>query len=149
MGLVTKIKLTPAVLMGIAAGILLLFSGTTGLATWTEMGELATEHLPDNTAVEMTFRVLMFMGALGGGLVIAGAYFIGTERIDTGRLLITIGVGTGLIGTVMLFWSWSKEKPEVVTIGFIMGLAGITLSVVARQWAKHVKKKEQEKEAGN
>lgn len=146
MGLVTKIKLTPAVLLGIAAGILLFISGTTGFATWSEMGDLAAEHFPDNTAVELLFRGLMFLGALGGLVVIAGAYLIGTERIDTGRLLITIGVGTGLIGTIMLFWSWYQERPEVVTVGFIMGLAGITLSVVARQWAKHIKKEEQEKE---
>ncbi len=149
MGLLKKLKLSPAVLLGMVAGVLLVISGVTGVATWSNMGDLAREHIADNDIVEWVFRVLMFLGALGGFLVMAGAFLIGTERIDTGRLLITVGVGTGLIGTIMLFWNWYDEQPEVVTVGFLFGLVGILLSVISRSWAKRVKKQEKENERGD
>lgn len=122
--------------MSIVAGILLLIAGITGVATWESLRDVVTENISDSTAVVYAFMGLILLASLGGILVIVGGISIGKDKATLGRLLITIGVGTGIIGLIIMMITWSLGGSMELSIGFILILLGIILSVVARSMAK-------------
>lgn len=125
-----------AMYLSIVAGILLLVAGITGVATWESLKDVVTENISDSTAVVYAFMGLILLASLGGILVIIGGISIGKDNPGLGRLLITIGVGTGIIGLIIMIVTWSLGGSIGLSIGFILVLLGIVLSVVARSMAK-------------
>jgi len=124
--------------MGIAivAGILLLIAGVSGVATWETIKDFVTTHIMDNSIVQIVFVILIFIASLGGIAVIAGGLLIGKDKIGTGKLLISLGAGLGLIGLIVSIVVAYMEKNLAISSFFSIGAAGLILSIVARIMVK-------------
>jgi hypothetical protein len=125
-----------AVLIAIIAGILLFIAGINGAAAGETIKEFVNDHFADNIIVQYIFVVLIFIASLGGISVIAGGLLIGKDKVGTGKFLIVLGAGIGLIG--LIFSSYVAYKEGNLTIGSFcsVGAIGIILSIVARFLAK-------------
>jgi len=122
--------------IAIIAGILLLISGVSGLATWETIKDFVTTNIIDNTFVQIIFTILIFIASLGGISVIAGGLLIGKNKIGTGKLLISLGAGLGLIGLIFSIIVAYTEGNFTLGSFFSIGVIGLILSIVARAVAK-------------
>ncbi|MFO7619513.1 MAG: hypothetical protein R6W91_07690 [Thermoplasmata archaeon] len=128
--------------IGIVGGILMIIGGVTGAATWRRIGQLAVDITGVDTFAPI-FQILVALGALGGLLVILGAIFIGwpiikiktRNRLNIGKLMITIGAGFGLLGlAIFLMLTVLGENPFVNFLAAIgIGFVGLLCSIYARQ----------------
>ena len=122
--------------IAIVAGILLLIAGVSGLATWETIKDFVTTHIVDNSIAQIVFTILIFIASLGGIAVIAGGLLIGKNKIRTGRLLIALGAGIGLIGLIFSILVACLEENLTIGSFFSIGALGLILSIVARVAAK-------------
>jgi len=122
----------PAVILAVVAGILLILAGGNGVATWESILNFVTTHIMDNGIVQSVFVVLLFLASLGGVAVIAGGVFIGQEKIRTGKFLISLGTGVGLIGLLSSIVVAYVEHDLHVGSFLSVGVVGLILSIVAR-----------------
>jgi hypothetical protein len=122
--------------LAIVAGILLLVEGVSGLATWETIKEFVTKHVADNEIIQIVFAILIFIASLGGIAVIIGGLLIGKNTVKTGKFIILLGAGMGLIGLIVAIIIGVMQ--ESITLGsfFTIGAIGIILSIVARSTAK-------------
>lgn len=114
------------------AGILLAIAGVSGLATWETIKDFVTTHVIDNIIVQIVFAILIFIASLGGISVIAGGLLLGKNKVGTGKLLITLGAGLGLIGLIFSFVVAYSEQNLSLGSFLSIGTIGLILSVVAR-----------------
>lgn len=122
--------------LAVAGGVLLLITGITGVATWHKIsGFISTtvlgDYLPGNL-----FPILILIASLGGIVVIIGGLLIRKDKIRIGKLLITIGVGMGLIGFVFSALYPIMSGDSLGFVGFGLGTVGIILTIAARTMAK-------------
>jgi len=129
-------KNSKAMAIAIIAGILLLISGVSGLVTWETIKDFVTTNIIDNTFVQIIFTILIFIASLGGMSVIAGGLLIGKNKIGTGKLLISLGAGLGLIGLIFSIIVIYTEGNLTLGSFFSIGAIGLILSIVARAIAK-------------
>ena len=124
--------------MGIAivAGILLLISGVSGLATWETIKDFVTTHIIDNGIVQIVFAILIFIASLGGISVIIGGLLIWKNKIGTGKFMISLGAGLGLIGLIFSVIVMVMEGSFTIGSFFSIGTIGLILSIVARLMVK-------------
>ena len=124
-----------AMIIAIIAGILLLISGVSGVATWETIKDFVTENIVDNAVVQIVFAVLIFIASLGGISVIAGGLLIGKNSISGGKFLITLGAGLGLIGLIFSIIVGYMEDSLTIGSFFSIGAIGLILSIIARMRA--------------
>ena len=124
------------IIVAVFAGILLLISGISGLATWETIKNFVTVNVIDNYIVQIIFVVLIFIASLGGLSVIIGGLLIGKDRIGTGKLFITLGAGLGLIGLIISIIVAVMENNFTIGSFFSVGAVGLILSIVARLMVK-------------
>ena len=129
-------KTKSAMIIAIFAGILLLISGISGLATWETIKNFVTENIIDNTIVQLVFAILIFIASLGGLSVIAGGILIGKNKIRTGKFLILLGAGMGLIGLIFSIAVAYVEGSFTLGSFFSIGTIGLILSIMARIMVK-------------
>ena len=124
--------------MGIAiiAGILLLISGVNGIAAWSEIENFVTNNIADNFIIQIIFVVLIFIASLGGIAVITGGLLIGKKKVGTGKFLIALGAGLGIIGLIISIYVGYKEGSLTIGSFFSIGAIGLILSIIARIMAK-------------
>ena len=120
--------------MGIAiiAGVLLLISGVNGMAAWSEIENFVTNNVADNFIIQIIFVVLIFIASLGGIAVIAGGLLIGKNKVGTGKFLIALGAGLGIIGLIISIYVGYIERSLTMGSFFSIGAIGLILSIVAR-----------------
>jgi hypothetical protein len=120
--------------MGIAivAGILLLIAGVSGVATWEKIKSFVTTHIMDNSIIQIVFVVLIFIASLGGIAVIMGGVLIGKDKIGTGKFLISLGAGFGLIGLIFSIVVAYMEDNLTISSFLTIGAIGLILSIFAR-----------------
>jgi hypothetical protein len=120
--------------MGIAivAGILLLIAGVSGVATWETIKSFVTTHIMDNSIIQIVFVVLIFIASLGGIAVIMGGVLIGKDKIGTGKFLISLGAGFGLIGLIFSIVVAYMEDNLTISSFLTIGAIGLILSIFAR-----------------
>ena len=116
--------------IAIFAGILLLISGVSGLATWEAIRNFVTTNIADNYIVQIIFAVLIFIASLGGLSVIIGGLLIGRNKIGTGKLFITLGAGLGLIGLIVSIVVAVMENNFTIGSFFSVGAIGLILSII-------------------
>jgi hypothetical protein len=129
-------KTKSAMILALLAGILLLISGISGLATWETIKNFVTENIIDNTIVQFIFAILIFIASLGGLSVIAGGILIGKNKIRTGKLLILLGAGMGLVGLIFTIAVAYVEGSLTLGSFFSIGTIGLVLSIIARSIVK-------------
>ncbi len=129
-------KNSKAMVIAIIAGILLLISGISGFATWEAIKNFVTTNIIDNYIVQIVFVVLIFIASLGGLSVIIGGLFIGKDKIGSGKLLISLGAGLGLIGLIISVVVAIMENNFTIGSFFSVGAIGLILSIVARLMVK-------------
>jgi len=125
-----------AIIVAVFAGILLLISGVSGLATWEAIKNFVTANVIDNYIVQIIFVVLIFIASLGGISVIIGGLLIGKDKIGTGKLFISLGAGLGLIGLLVSIIIAFMENNFTIGSFFSVGAIGLILSIVARLMVK-------------
>jgi len=123
-------------LIAIIAGILLLISGISGLATWEAIQEFVTNNIVDNAVIQIVFAILIFIASLGGIAVIIGGLLIGKDQVGTGKFLITLGAGLGIIGLIVSIYYAYMEGTLDIWGFFSIGFIGLILSIIARMMAK-------------
>ena len=129
-------KNTKAMGIGILGGVLLLVSGINGVATWETIKTFVTNNISDNEIVQIVFAILIFIASLGGISVIAGSYLIGKNKVGTGKFLISLGAGLGLIGLIVAIYIAYSEGNLTIGSFFTIGFIGLILSIIARFTAK-------------
>jgi hypothetical protein len=125
-----------AMIVAILAGILLLISGVSGLATWEAIKNFVTTNIADNYVIQVVFAVLIFIASLGGLSVIIGGWLIGRDRSGTGKLFISLGAGLGLISLIVTIVVAITEYNFSIGSYFSVGAVGLILSIVARLMVK-------------
>jgi len=127
---------TQAALLAVAGGILLLVVGYSGLAGVDHFFELLESWFGPQPALLLLSRVFGGIAALGGVSVLFGAYFISTDRVRTGRILIVLGSGAGLI-TLILFLARNLVSEDFsYLLAVLPAIVGIALGIMAQFWAK-------------
>jgi hypothetical protein len=129
-------KKKQAMIIAIFAGMLLLISGVSGLATWEAIRKFVTDNIIDNYVVQILFAVLIFIASMGGLSVIIGGLLIGGDKIRTGKLFISLGAGLGLIGLIVSIIVAVMENNFTIGSFFSVGVIGLILSIIARLMVK-------------
>lgn len=129
-------KNSKAMAIAIVAGILLLIAGVSGLAAWEAIENFVTENITDNYIVQIVFAILIFIASLGGIAVIIGGLLIGKDKVRSGKLVIALGAGLGLIGLIFSIIVAYIEGSFTIGSFFSIGAIGLILSIVARITAK-------------
>lgn len=133
------------IILALISGILLIIGGVTGsvglygLLPWiASVLGLPPEIL---TTINLVLLVLGFIASLGGIAVIIGALLVAKERIRTGKLLITLGAGMGLIGFILFVLTMYQSGASIASILPIIystpELLGGILSILARFMIKN------------
>ena len=133
----TKTRYKTAAMLAIVAGLLLLVSGIAGAGTWQSVKDGFEENVMElDSTMELVFNIVIALGALGGLLVIFAGLLLMKGLKRTARILITIGVGIGLIGFIIALLVAMHDGTTVSFLSPSTGLIGIVLSIVARMMAK-------------
>jgi hypothetical protein len=122
--------------VAIAAGLLLLIEGVSGFATWTTIKEFVTNNVIDNEIVLYIFVILILIASLGGIAVIIGGLLIGKNKVKTGKFIIALGAGLGLIGLIVSIIIGVSEGSFTLNSLITLGAIGLILSIVARMMAE-------------
>ena len=118
------------------AGILLLIAGVNGLVAWENIKSFVVEYIADNYIIQIIFAILIFIASLGGISVIIGGILVGKEKIQTGKLFISLGAGLGLFGLIFTILVSLYEGSFTLTTFFSIGTIGLLLSIAARLFVK-------------
>ena len=131
--------------IGIVGGVLMLLAGVTGAAAWTALGELTTQII-GNDSLNLVFQILALVGSLGGIVVILGGLMITgkimkakkDKAVSSGKLLITLGAGFGLIGLIIfIILALLGDNPGIAIFTALgIGMIGLIMSIIARQKAQ-------------
>ncbi|MGQ0797347.1 MAG: hypothetical protein ACT4OI_05745 [Methanobacteriota archaeon] len=125
-----------AVLAAIAGGLLLLvgYSGARGVHRFVS---LLFGFLGDRPLLLLVLAyVLVAIASLGGIAVLLGAYLIHADRVRTGRLLILLGSGAGLISLILFLVGILRREAFDLLLEVLPALLGVSLGIVARFRAK-------------
>ena len=125
-----------AMVVAIVAGLLLLIEGISGFASWTTIKEFVSDNVTDNEIVMYIFVILIFIASLGGISVIIGGLLIGKNKVRTGKFIIALGAGLGLIGLIVSIIVGLTEGNLTLNTLISLGAIGLILSIVARMMAK-------------
>lgn len=134
-------------LLSFVAGILLMVSGVpSSVGFLGKVIEFISERMGGLVAetLSIVLWVFSFLASFGGILVIAGGILIYRSRLTTGKLLISIGSGSGLIGLFFMIASallhgWFYRVSLILTMVQSLGWMGVFLSIAARMIAKKPK----------
>jgi hypothetical protein len=124
------------------AGILLLVSGVHGpTETYEVIKDLLPQFIQNQQIIQIANVILtILIGiALAGGLaVIGGGVLILLGRVGTGKFVIDLGLGVGLIWLIIIAITFITAQQVSATIAEYssLGWAGIILAITARIIAK-------------
>jgi hypothetical protein len=125
------------VLLAIIAGMLLIISGISGVTTWKTIQEFVTSFIIQNKIIEIIFNILVLFASLGGISVILGGLLIYKNKIRTGKFLISLGAGIGIIGLIVAIVIAIVKGNFVIGSFFSIGTIGLILSIVVRMKVKY------------
>jgi hypothetical protein len=138
-------KIRFAFLLALIAGILMIVAGMTGSIgiLGTAGAELQAQFPQYADAIGWVLMILTAISSLGGVAVIAGGFLILGGRLTTGKLLIGLGVGIGLIGVIISLisglaagYGLQASFVAMFAAGQTLGWVAILLSILARLFAR-------------
>lgn len=133
---------TSGLVLIVLGGILLIYAGSTGsIGVFETIVDYAKNYLgsTETTILEILLIGLGIIASLGGISVLVGAYLIRNERKGTGKLIVGIGAGMGLIGLILLIATTVMGREGLSgTYQLIAGMAtgasglGVLLTIFGR-----------------
>ncbi len=118
--------------------MLMLIAGISGAASWDRVLDFVQRRLGGEGGLRIVAYLLVAIASLGGLLVILATILVSNDRVRSGRALIWLGTGFGLIG-LALFMLVHLERQELpFASGIGLGAIGVILSIVARFKSKVV-----------
>src|SRR5574340_1223557 len=125
-----------AAILAAIAGILLLLVGLNGVAGVDRFFSLLQGWFGTNEALRILAYVLAAIAALGGVGVLIGAYFVAADHVRTGKILITLGSGAGIV-TLLLFLAKNVASEQFSYVYAVLpAILGVVLAIAARFVAK-------------
>jgi len=140
-----KGRLRTAFFLALIGGILMLIAGATGgIGIYAfAYAEISLYYPQIAGLIGIILPVLTIIASFGGAAVIVGGFLLLGGRVTTGKLLITLGAGFGLLGLIIgtasgLAQGWGLQASiiAVFATGTLVGWVGIFLSIFARFAAK-------------
>ncbi len=129
---------TQAAVLAVISGALLLLVGYTGVANVDRIFALLESWFGTSPALLLVSRILGAVAALGGVAVLVGGYLIGTNRVRTGRILIVLGSGAGLL-TLLVFLARNLVSEEFsYLLAVLPAVLGVAFGIAAQWRAKPV-----------
>lgn len=123
---------TSAAVLAAVAGVLLLIVGVNGLAGVDRIFALLEEWFGANETLRILAYVLGGIAGLGGVAVLFGAYFVGTDRVRMGKILITLGSGAGIL-TLLFFLARNLASEQFSYLYAVLpAILGVVLGIIAR-----------------
>ena len=134
-------KNTVPIALGILGGILLIQVGWVGsIGFFDEIAAYALLYFPTMAELITTIlNILLYIATLGGISVVIGTLLIAMNRITTGKFVIGLGAGIGLIGLIIMLvqaviTGGVEALLEVFTlISQSIAWIGVILSILARR----------------
>ncbi len=122
----------------------MIYAGAVGsVGIWEELILLAQSLAPEFAQIlSYILFILTNIATMGGVAVIIGAILLTTNRVGTGKFIIGIAAGMGIIGFIILVYNM------YLAIGFAalleiynllsnsMEILGVVLTIVGRMMAK-------------
>ena len=122
--------------IGALGGVLLLYVGFNGVSGVDRLFTLLQEWLGTNEALRIVAYILGGIAALGGVAVLFGSYLVATDRVRTGKILITLGSGAGIV-TLLIFLVRNLASEQFSYLYAVLPASlGVVLAIVARLHAK-------------
>ena len=122
--------------LAIISGILLFISGINGVGFVELVGRLVATYISDNTVIMTAFAVLILIASFGGITVIVGGILIGRGRTTTGKILVRLGSGVGILSLIgHVFLAIYSQNASIASF-LSIGMMGIILAVIAPFYAK-------------
>lgn len=134
----------PSLVLAVIAGILLIVSRTTGgLGFYETVLNYISAQFGGTVAVVISYVLwaLSILASLGGIAVIIGGILIYRSRATTGRFVISIGAGMGIIGLLVEIGSaalqgWTSLVGLMLAMTQSLSWIGILLSIAASLLAR-------------
>ncbi len=134
---------TKAFSLALISGILLIISGSTGsIGLIRDIAAFFAPTLSPEAlaAVTLVLTILNVIAMLGGFSVIIGGFLFTKGRVRTGKFIIGIGAGMGLIGVLINLITLALNGALTVSMWVALfqstSWIGIILSIIARMSAK-------------
>lgn len=128
--------------LAIVGGFLLFIGGATGWGIFAVIWSILKAHLgvlgDYSYQVRLLFQILIFLANLGGITVMLGGWAMLKGFQRTGKVLVIIGCGTGLLSLIwQLLVAWANNSVDAWT-GSMMTFTGIgtVLALIAQRLAK-------------
>ncbi|MFW9911571.1 MAG: hypothetical protein ACFFEU_03815 [Candidatus Thorarchaeota archaeon] len=132
-------------LLALIGGILLWIAGATGsvgiAGTITQILASIPELAPFVDILNLIYYILLILAGLGGITVIGGGALMTTNRVGTGKFLIGIGAGMGLVSLIIQIAQNVYTFGAGVALDLFLATAmttvgvGILISIAARRLA--------------
>lgn len=127
-------RLREAAIAAFLSGILLLLADISGEGLWVLLAQVAG-ILVESRLLSLGFFVLISISSLGGIAVILGGLLFLAKRGSLGRAFVILGTGMGALGLLLTLALWALAGSPL-TFRFVLGIAGVLLSLHARNIAK-------------
>jgi hypothetical protein len=128
----------------LVGGILMIYAGIAGsVGIWGDLIALATSLAP--AFADILFWILLILeniATLGGIAVIIGAFLFTTNRVGTGKFIVGIAAGMGIVGFIILIYNLYMATGITAILEIYnllsnsMGLLGVVLTIIGRMIAK-------------
>ncbi len=122
----------------------MFYAGVAGsVGVWGDLLTLATSLAPG--LADVLFWILLILqniATLGGIAVIIGAFLFTTDRVGTGKFIVGLGAGMGIIGLIILIYNMYMAMGldallEIYNLlSNSMGMLGVVLTIIGRMLVK-------------
>jgi hypothetical protein len=137
-----NIRRSIACALAIVAGVFLVLSGIHGpTGTYQLVIDQLPNYISDQQVLQVVNTLMLVLIAIslaGGFAVIGGGILILLNRVGTGKLVISLGLGVGLLWLIVLVAALitTQQVAGVIAEYSSIGWAGIILALAARIVAK-------------
>jgi hypothetical protein len=123
---------------------MMIYAGIAGsVGIWGDLIALAASLAPG--FADLLFWILLILeniATLGGIAVIIGAFLFTTNRVGTGKFIVGIAAGMGIIGFIILIYNLYMAVGIAAILEIYnllsnsMGLLGVVLTIIGRMIVK-------------
>ncbi len=123
--------------LAFVAGVAFLIVGWTGARGVDSFFDLLVELFGPNPVFRVLAYVLISIASLGGVAVLVGAFFMYHDRVRTGRILVILGAGAGIVSLIFFLVLFVRSPGRIAAHeGVLPVFVGVVLSIAARLKSK-------------